>query len=1024
MKSFRIMKSCFPGLLAVLLMAVIAGTAGADVPGDWQIDWATGNPTMLNMRPGPSGTVPNPGTQQEELTNITADMGPAFYNVFEFPVTCMACHGGVLAQQAGHSGNWAGSSMGNAARDPVHRAVQIIVEKTVESLGAGAGAGNMCYRCHSPNGWYSGRFDPTKSGSPDGSGMFHTILASTDDEGILCEMCHRTIGNVTMKRGDLNPGEPVWNMMAGIDDWPHAGAAYPAGPLAGEPYGDTTLQIDDGMTYGASFVGMVSMHFSDIPLPGTPYTGQTYGVYPPGYVDQWGTPRAGEPAINSDGSTSIHFEYPAAPPANLYDQALSPEHSTFQNSFLRSPQFCGSCHDLTVPVLNHGMPEQRTYTEWKFSDLGRTPGSPTYKRCQDCHMPRMLHEYDDNTPVSLNCDPTVSGWFPMAKSRNAVDPVSGKAGTPFHKFAGANFNLPEMLKILYPEVDLEVIGEPTLDDPRAFPGMQSDRSSMWDRTIHNTRANLKDAVTAEIVPGSLAQVQGNIWQIQVKVTNNIGHKIPSGYPDGRRFWIRLDVKDAAGIRVYNSGHYKPAKLYNNAGYDYAEADSATLYNDIRMKTGLNRALSNTIGSVGAPVRLGAYNEVMIYERRTGNIDGQGNCTITPNLLNASIVFDNRIPPAGWEPAAYEAAGGKYITYDRVTTGSDDTNTATGINVREVTTRYPAGVNYDVVTYTFRVSPGKVPAQARAEIHWQIHPRFFMEFIRDNDASTLRPEGPPIIWTVNYPLEPNYLSQDYYFGGVPFRKTLLQFAQIAANPFAAAGAPGMLRDNWGGVAFAAWFRSGLGAPFLVNATDTAATAPAAPANLRVAGTPNAYTLRLAWDRVAGADGYVLWMRYGVNDATAAWDRVAVLNGPGRTRYLAEALNPGKTYGFKVQAFNGAGPGPESAPLDAKSANLGVPAPPDTLTVLATGRTWIQLQFTNNADNESGFIIQRQLVDPGGPVGPFRNRAKIGPAGVVGAEVRWTDNRLTPGQTYNYRVAAYIAPNTRSTYSVPVQGQTLP
>jgi hypothetical protein len=1011
--------------LTVSIFLGAAVSAWADVPGDWQIDWATGNPTMLAPRPGPTGTVPNPGTQQQELTNVTADMGPAFYNVFEFPVTCMACHGGVIAQQAGHSGNWAGSSMGSAARDPVHRAVQIIVEKAVEGLTGKGGAGNMCFRCHSPNGWYSGRFDPTLGGSPDGSGMFHTILASTDDEGILCEFCHRTIGNVTMKRADLDPNDPVWNMLNNFDVWPHDGNPYPAGPLAGDPYGDTTLQINDGMTYGASFRGVVTVHYSDTPLPGTLYTGQTYGIYPPNYVDQWGTPRGGETAVNPDGTTPVHFEYPARPPKDLYLQALSPEHSTFQNNFLRSPEFCGSCHDLTVPVLNHGMPEQRTFTEWKYSDFGRSKASPTYKRCQDCHMPRMLHEYDDITPVSINCDPTVSGWFPMAKSRNAVDPVSGQAGTPFHKFAGANFNLPDMLKILYPEVDLEVIGEPTLDDPRLFPGMQSDRKTMWERTKQNTLVNLRDGVSVEIVPGSLVQVQGDIWQVQAKVTNNAGHKIPSGYPDGRRFWIRLDVKDAGGVRVYNSGHYKPASLYSSNGFDYAQANSATLYNDTWMTTGLNRALSKNIGSVGAPVKLGGYNEVMIYERRTGNIDAQENCTITPSLLNFNIVFDNRIPPAGWKRLRYEAAGSKFWTYDRVTTGLDETNNATGINVRADSARYAAGVNYDIVTYTFQVPKGRVPTQARAEVHWQIHPRFFMEFVRDNDNSTLRPEGPPILWTANYPLEPNYLSQDYYFGGVPFRKTLLRFTQVAADPFAVTpGNPGTLRDNWGGVAFAAWFRSGLGEPFRVTAADTAATAPAAPSNLRVAATPNAYTVRINWDPAAGAEGYVVWMRYGKNDATAAWDRVAVLNGPKNTRYLAEALNPGKTYGFKVQAFNGGGTSPDSLVLDAQAAALGVPAAPDTLTVLAVGGTWIQLQFTNNADNESGFIIQRQAVDAGGPVGPFQDRAKIGPSGVAGAEVRWTDSGLAPGQTFNYRVAAYIAPNTRSTYSVPVQGQTLP
>jgi len=157
-------------------------------------------------------------------------------------------------------------------------------------------------------------------------------------------------------------------------------------------------------------------------------------------------------------------------------------------------------------------------------------------------------------------------------------------------------------------------------------------------------------------------------------------------------------------------------------------------------------------------------------------------------------------------------------------------------------------------------------------------------------------------------------------------------------------------------------------------------------------PNAYTLDLSWNQVAGADGYVLWMRYGVSATTAAWDRIAVLNGATTTAFRADALNPGKTYGFKVHAFNAAGTGPSSAVLNARAASGGVPLAPEALTVPSTGRTWIRLLFTDNADNESGFVIQRQLVDAGGPVGPFEDRAKIGPAEGIGVEVDWTGQRV--------------------------------
>ena len=41
----------------------------------------------------------------------------------------------------------------------------------------------------------------------------------------------------------------------------------------------------------------------------------------------------------------------------------------------------------------------------------------------------------------------------------------------------------------------------------------------------------------------------------VTVINNTGHKLPSGYPEGRRIWINLQAYDSAGSLIYESGAY-------------------------------------------------------------------------------------------------------------------------------------------------------------------------------------------------------------------------------------------------------------------------------------------------------------------------------------------------------------------------------------------------------------------------------------------------------------------------------------
>jgi hypothetical protein len=44
----------------------------------------------------------------------------------------------------------------------------------------------------------------------------------------------------------------------------------------------------------------------------------------------------------------------------------------------------------------------------------------------------------------------------------------------------------------------------------------------------------------------------------VRITNESGHKLPTGYAEGRRMWLTVRGFDAAGSQVYISGEYDPA----------------------------------------------------------------------------------------------------------------------------------------------------------------------------------------------------------------------------------------------------------------------------------------------------------------------------------------------------------------------------------------------------------------------------------------------------------------------------------
>ncbi len=1026
--------------LLLLLVLSLVGVVHADIPG----------------RDVPSGAVPNPGTQQQEMANLTF---PAPFNSFEFTVTCGACHGGSVDQQVAHMGNWGGGNMASAARDPIFRANQIIVNNTLAALTGEDGAGNMCFRCHSPNGWYSGRFDPTMAGDPSGRNMMHSIVASTDDEGVMCETCHRAVGNVTFKRPDLDPNDSVWNMIAGIFGWQHDGGPFvdQAGDptiAPGNPYGDTALQFLDGMTYVGPRSGISDAYFSDLPLEGTSYTGQIYAVYPPNWTGPRNPVPANMPATNSvgqyivynlDGSIPPMFEAPVGPPIDpttgMMDymaQAVSIEHPTIGaggrrtsatttgllpilpdgpgvnmaggrmpggNDFITTSEMCGSCHDLTVPVLNHGMPEQRTYTEWKFSSFSqdthvgydpiRKANRPQGKeRCQDCHMPKIKHEYADDDVGAYNADPLLVGGFPYGKDRNP------EGGTVMHKLTGANRDLPMMMKLLYPEVDLEVIGQPTGNDPRIFPGMLSNRDSMYDRAQRNTEITLRDGLELGISqePTVVTDVNGlplvdangnNIYEMKVKVTNKTGHRIPSGYPDGRRFWLSVRVSDGINM-VYESGYYDP--------------DQARLYDDANL-VGFNRSLTNVIDATDP-----ANNAVMVYERVTGSCDAV-TCTPSSSLINDKILFDNRIPPAGFTYADYRTSGVKFWNYDPATMMPIEDAVIDPVTGAITNQRYPDGQNWDEVTYRFAAAPGAV-LTASAEAYWQTHSREFMEHLKNQDTSTLRPEGPPNILDPNYPMNPTYLSDVIGLAGM---------TDMDGNP---------LRDNWGGIAYAAWWKAGKGEPFMVDRDDTTAVVPTTmpvvtampytysnPANGVLLSEP--FTTVISWTEVPEADGYVLWVRYGVSDATADWDRLAVTD-KNTTSLTNTAMKAGKTFGFKVEAFNGKG-SIMSLPYDYMTPN-DAPQSPRSLQLLAIHPTSVDLTWYDMADNEVQFEIWRfnapttSLV----PEASFTTPTQTGgPMGFGGNN--WTDTTVVPGMCYNYQVRAIAASGSFSTWNAPAPVQ---
>jgi hypothetical protein len=196
------------------------------------------------------------------------------------------------------------------------------------------------------------------------------------------------------------------------------------------------------------------------------------------------------------------------------DAAMTPAHTTVFDAFTSSPELCGQCHQVDNPSLHeidatgrdtgHPMPLDTTYSEWSQSAFAGS--GPMAHTCVDCHMP-------DQPGVARAAN------FPTAMPRDGV----GR-----HEFAGGNEFGPALMQA-------------------AFPGFHDDA---FARTRAFAQASLQRSASIDIVSApSMARV-GETIQLTVRVTNLSGHKLPTGFADGRRMWIALDVGDVTVSGAY------------------------------------------------------------------------------------------------------------------------------------------------------------------------------------------------------------------------------------------------------------------------------------------------------------------------------------------------------------------------------------------------------------------------------------------------------------------------------------------
>ena len=117
------------------------------------------------------------------------------------------------------------------------------------------------------------------------------------------------------------------------------------------------------------------------------------------------------------GDTPFNFNYILSPGKIKYGPrqgVVSPHHETKYLDFIKSPDFCGTCHNEKNP---YGIWVKSTHLEWKDG-----PYSKQGVRCQDCHMwhaPGKSADMGEALPDMANHN--FPGGHVLAKLRGAIE---------------------------------------------------------------------------------------------------------------------------------------------------------------------------------------------------------------------------------------------------------------------------------------------------------------------------------------------------------------------------------------------------------------------------------------------------------------------------------------------------------------------------------------------------------------------------------------------------------------------------
>lgn len=331
-------------------------------------------------------------------------------------------------------------------------------------------------------------------------------------------------------------------------------------------------------------------------------------------------------------------------------------HAFVESPFHRVSDVCGTCHDVSNPVFIAGVtpgdyvpngfdsphpdgdprnmfPIERTYSEWSESEyavlgvyapqFAGSKASGIVSTCEDCHQ-------RDTTGKGCN-----------------QQGAPNRSDLPLHDLTGGNYFVPDIIPSFYPdETDSLALHSAKL---RAI-------------TMLQLAASME--LTALEISGKPA--------VEVKITNETGHKLPSGYPEGRRIWLNVKAYDSAQNEVYESG------VYDDGTGVLTHDEDIKVY---EIHPGLSPSLASALGLPAGE----SFHFV----------------------LNDTVYADNRIPPRGFTNAGFEAVQSPPVAYS-----------------------YPDSQYWDVTTYELPSTAELV----EVTLYYQSTTKEYVEFLRDENET--------------------------------------------------------------------------------------------------------------------------------------------------------------------------------------------------------------------------------------------------------------------------------------------------